>query len=74
TLLERGRHACYLVLTGPDGRQHAELGETDPVMLTKRKIKDDVSESGVMGVAVDESSAKELKEAFYRLRFSDGLF
>ncbi|RXN25872.1 protein FAM234A-like [Labeo rohita] len=74
TLLERGRHACYLVLTGPDGRQHAELGETDPVMLTKRKIKDDVSESGVMGVAVDESSSKELKEAFYRLRFSDALF
>ncbi|KAK2870460.1 hypothetical protein Q8A67_024852 [Cirrhinus molitorella] len=76
TLLERGRHACYLVLTGPDGRQRAELGETDPVILTKRKIKDDVPESGVLRVGADELTVKEaeLKEAFYRLRFSDALF
>ncbi|XP_067233745.1 protein FAM234A [Chanodichthys erythropterus] len=75
TLLERGRHACYLVLSGPDGRQHTELGETEPVILTKRKIKDDVSESGVLGVVADEpiseDTEKSVKEAFYRLRFSD---
>ncbi|XP_051543377.1 protein FAM234A-like [Myxocyprinus asiaticus] len=78
TLLERGRHACYLVLTGPDGRQHAESGGTEPVVLTKRKIKDDVSESGVLGVAADEPISKDteesVKEAFNRLRFSDALF
>ncbi len=75
-LLERGRHAGYLVLTGPDGRQHAELGETEPVILTKRKIKEDVSESAVLKVGTDESATEEaeVKEAFYRLRFSDALF
>ncbi|XP_016339765.1 protein FAM234A-like [Sinocyclocheilus anshuiensis] len=75
TLLERGRHACYLVLTGPDGRQHAEPGETEPVILTKRKIKDDVSESGALRVTADESITEEdVKQEFYRLRFSDALF
>ncbi|XP_051538205.1 protein FAM234A-like [Myxocyprinus asiaticus] len=78
TLLERGRHACYLVLTGPDGRQHAESGGTESVVLTKRKIKDDVSESAVRGVAADEPISEDteesVKEAFKRLRFSDELF
>ncbi|XP_058622192.1 protein FAM234A [Onychostoma macrolepis] len=75
-LLERGRHAGYLVLTGPDGRQHAELGETEPVILTKRKIKGDVPESTALRVGADESTSEEaeVKEAFYRLRFSDALF
>ncbi len=75
-LLERGRHAGYLVLTGPDGRQHTEPGETEPVILTKRKIKEDVSESAALRVGADESAAgeAEVKEAFYRLRFSDALF
>ncbi|XP_016425867.1 protein FAM234A-like isoform X2 [Sinocyclocheilus rhinocerous] len=73
TLLERGRHAGYLVLTGPDGRQHADLGETEPVILTKRKIKEDVPESAVLRVGADESAVEEaeVKEAFYRLRFSE---
>lgn len=73
-LLERGRHACYLVLTGPDGRQGLEPGETEPVILTKRKIKDDVSESVALRVSADESITEdEVKQEFYRLRFSDKL-
>lgn len=76
--MEQGRHACYLVLSGPDGRQRTELGETEPVILTKRKIKDDVTESGVLGVEADkpisEDTEKSVKEAFYRLRFSDAPF
>uniref|UniRef100_A0A8C2DY36 Family with sequence similarity 234 member A n=1 Tax=Cyprinus carpio TaxID=7962 RepID=A0A8C2DY36_CYPCA len=73
-LLERGRHACYLVLTGPDGRQRLEPGETEPVILTKRKIKDDVSESVALRVSADESITEdEVKQEFYRLRFSDKL-
>lgn len=78
TLLEQGRHACYLVLSGPDGRQHEESHETEPVILTKRKIKDDVSESGILGVAADEPISedmeKSVKEAFHMLRFSDALY
>ncbi|XP_053350707.1 protein FAM234A [Clarias gariepinus] len=75
-LLERSRHACYFVLTGQDGAQTGVGSEQ--VILTKRKIKGDVDESGVLGVGVSgtlggdvSSQADYVKEAFYRLRFSD---
>uniref|UniRef100_A0A8C1GTC0 Protein FAM234A-like n=1 Tax=Cyprinus carpio TaxID=7962 RepID=A0A8C1GTC0_CYPCA len=75
TLLERGRHAGYLVLSGPDGRQHAGLGEMEPVILTKRKIKGDVPESTVLRVGAESAVEEaEVKEAFNRLRFSDKLY
>ncbi|XP_026114160.1 protein FAM234A-like [Carassius auratus] len=73
-LLERGRHACYLVLTGPDGRRHVGPDETETVILTKHKIKDDVSESIALRVSADEYiSEEEVKQEFHRLRFSDKL-
>ncbi len=46
-------------LTGPDARQHTEPGETEPVILTKRKIKEDVPESAALRVGADESAAGE---------------
>ncbi|KAK3552064.1 hypothetical protein QTP70_031774 [Hemibagrus guttatus] len=76
-LLERGRHACYLVLSGEDGAQNegAGLDGTQPVVLTKRKIKEDVSESNAIGVGGSgrlggdvSGQAESVKEAFYRLR------
>lgn len=79
-LLERGRHACYLILTEEDGALNSSsvLDGTKQVVLTKRKIKGDVSESSVLGVGGagrldgDVSLQEEsVKEAFYRLRFSD---
>ncbi|TRY92897.1 hypothetical protein DNTS_005711 [Danionella cerebrum] len=73
TLLERGRHAAYLVLSGPDGRQHSSNSE--PVILSKRKIKMDVRESKVYGVSseepISEDAESSVREAFHRLRFSD---
>ncbi|KAI5106676.1 protein FAM234A [Silurus meridionalis] len=67
-LLERGRHACYLVLSREDG----------VMVLTKRKIKGDVSKSAVLEVGGDgwlEGGAswqtETVKESFLRLRFSD---
>ncbi|XP_073720390.1 protein FAM234A [Misgurnus anguillicaudatus] len=78
TLLERGRHACYLVLTGPDGRLHTDPSGMESVVLTKRKIKDDVSESEVLSVVPDEPVSQDtedsVKEGFYRLRFSEALY
>ncbi|KAK0140696.1 Protein FAM234A [Merluccius polli] len=64
TLLERGRHACYFLLTDNGG---------SGVMLKKRKLKDDVVTSTVrpMGSSITEEDATEIKEAFNRLRFSD---
>lgn len=78
-LLERGRHACYLVLSGADGAQvdDAGLSGAEPVFLAKRKIKDDVLESSVLGVGGDEGvvvprdQEESVREAFHRLRFSD---
>lgn len=68
TLLERGRHACYILLTGP--QSEADEGM---VVLRKRKLKMDVPESRVlrMGGGGGGNSNEEILEAFNRLRFSD---
>ncbi|KAJ8364244.1 hypothetical protein SKAU_G00130750 [Synaphobranchus kaupii] len=67
TLLESGRHACYIMLTGPQGE-----GLEGTVVLTKRKLKEDIPESRVLrlGVSQDGETDQEIKEAFNRLRFS----
>ncbi|XP_070847275.1 protein FAM234A [Chaetodon trifascialis] len=68
TLLERGRHAAYILLTGP-GTQGAE----GTVVLSKRKLKQDVPDSIVLRISNDGGSETndDIKEAFNRLRFSD---
>ncbi|KAJ7985031.1 hypothetical protein DPEC_G00360910 [Dallia pectoralis] len=65
TLLERGRHACYILLTGHEG-------VTGTVVLTKRKLKQDVPESQVLhiGSMSSQDTEKDIREAFQRLRFS----
>ncbi|CAL8305116.1 unnamed protein product [Lota lota] len=63
TLLERGRHACYFLLTDQGG---------DGVMLRKRKLKEDVVTSSVCRIAAGATGTNEdIKEAFNRLRFND---
>lgn len=68
TLLERGRHAAYILLTGP-GTEGAE----GTVVLSKRKLKQDVPQSNVLRIGTGEGSETNtvIKEAFNRLRFSD---
>ncbi|KAM4623349.1 protein FAM234A isoform 1-T2 [Polymixia lowei] len=68
TLLERGRHASYILLTGP-GSEGAE----GTVVLSKRKLKQDVPTSRVLRISSGSTpeSNKDIKEAFNRLRFSD---
>ncbi|XP_071782818.1 protein FAM234A [Centroberyx gerrardi] len=70
TLLERGRHACYILLTGPWGE-----GADGTVTLSKRKLKQDVPTSRVLrigtGTGTSSESNDDIKEAFNRLRFSD---
>ncbi|KAM3592365.1 uncharacterized protein V6R79_017319 [Siganus canaliculatus] len=68
TLLERGRHAAFIQLTGP-GKDKGE----DTVVLSKRKLKQEVPDSNLLrigkggGLEADEV----IKQAFNRLRFSD---
>ncbi|CAL1599188.1 unnamed protein product [Knipowitschia caucasica] len=68
TLLEHGRHAAYFTLTGPGA-----AGAEGTVILSKRKLKQDVPDSRV--VPISSAGAAEtngnIKEAFNRLRFSD---
>ncbi|KAM3859720.1 protein FAM234A [Diretmus argenteus] len=68
TLLERGRHACYILLTGPGSE-----GAVGTVVLRKRKLKQDVPTSSVLRIGTGSISETndDIKEAFNRLRFSD---
>ncbi|NWY49754.1 F234A protein, partial [Chionis minor] len=65
TLFERSRHACYVLLRGPQPSE-----EPGSVSLMKRKLKEDVSESRVIWlsqVAVD--SEQYIRDRLYRMRF-----
>lgn len=68
TLLERGRHAAYILLTGPETE-----GAEGTVVLSKRKLKEDISHSHVRCIDTGKGSetSEDIKEAFKRLRFSD---
>lgn len=67
TLMERGRHAAYILLTGPEPG-----GAEGTVVLSKRKLKQDVPLSKVLRIGGGGSETNEdIKEAFNRLRFSD---
>ncbi|XP_071318388.1 protein FAM234A [Trachinotus anak] len=68
TLLERGRHAAYFLLTGPRTE-----GDEGTVVLSKRKLKQDVPDSKVLRIGTGGGSEtnEDIKEAFNRLRFSD---
>lgn len=65
--MELGRHAAYILLTGPQTE-----GASGTVVLTKRKLKQDVTLSNVLRIgSVEDSETNEaIKEAFNRLRFS----
>lgn len=66
TLMEGGRHAAYFLLTGP-----ATDGAEGTVVLSKRKLKQDVPLSTVLRIGSSSESNEDIKEAFNRLRFSD---
>lgn len=68
TLMEHGRHAAYILLTGP------EVPEGDgTVVLRKQKLKHEVPSSKVfrIGGGGGSETNEDIKEAFNRLRFSD---
>uniref|UniRef100_A0A8C6WE06 Family with sequence similarity 234 member A n=1 Tax=Neogobius melanostomus TaxID=47308 RepID=A0A8C6WE06_9GOBI len=68
TLLEHGRHAAYFTLTGPRSE-----GAEGTVILSKRKLKQDVPDSRVIriGTGGDTETNEIIKQAFERLRFSE---
>ncbi|XP_051927957.1 protein FAM234A [Hippocampus zosterae] len=68
TLMERGRHAAFILLTGPDSKN-----TEGTVVLTKWKLKHDVPQSKVLPIGDSEATETDddIKQAFNRLRFSD---
>nr|XP_009934547.1 PREDICTED: protein ITFG3 [Opisthocomus hoazin] len=65
TLFERSRHACYVLLRGPQPSE-----EPGSVSLVKRKLKEDVSESRVIWLSqVAVGSEQHVRDRLYRMRF-----
>ncbi|NXW72633.1 F234A protein, partial [Hirundo rustica] len=64
-LFERSRHACYVLLRGP------QPGEgPGPVSLMKRKLKEDVSVSRVIWLRrTDGDNEQHVRDRLYRMRF-----
>ncbi|KAM4524153.1 protein FAM234A isoform 1-T2 [Odontesthes bonariensis] len=67
TLMERGRHAAYLLLMGPE-----EDGAEGTVVLSKHKLKQDVPFCKILRIGAGGVSETndDILEAFNRLRFS----
>uniref|UniRef100_A0A1A7W9H8 Integrin alpha FG-GAP repeat containing 3 n=1 Tax=Iconisemion striatum TaxID=60296 RepID=A0A1A7W9H8_9TELE len=66
TLMEYGRHAAYLLLTGPESED-----TKGTVVLTKQKLKQNISKNNVRHLGTSTETNEEIVEAFQRLRFSD---
>ncbi|XP_068610550.1 protein FAM234A isoform X2 [Brachionichthys hirsutus] len=68
TLMEHGRHAAFILLTGPETE-----GAEGTVVLGKRKLKQDVPDSNVrpIGTSGTSETNEDIKAIFNRLRFSD---
>uniref|UniRef100_A0A8C5U0A5 Family with sequence similarity 234 member A n=1 Tax=Malurus cyaneus samueli TaxID=2593467 RepID=A0A8C5U0A5_9PASS len=64
-LFERSRHACYVLLRGP------QPGEAPgPVSLMKRKLKEDVSESKVIWLSpMAGDNEQHIRDRLHRMRF-----
>ncbi|XP_040297236.1 protein FAM234A [Bufo bufo] len=64
-LFERSRHACYVLVTGPNTTE-------DPGTLTvsKRKLKEDLSNGKVIWFGTEETNTEGIRDDFFRMRYS----
>ncbi|XP_075755265.1 protein FAM234A isoform X2 [Pelodiscus sinensis] len=68
-LFERSRHACYVLLTGPQSSEGPGW-----VSVAKRKLKEDVSGSRVIWLSQETGhSEQSIKDRIFRMRFSSQL-
>ncbi|NXF23852.1 F234A protein, partial [Rhodinocichla rosea] len=64
-LFERSRHACYVLLRGPQPREGP-----GPVSLMKRKLKEDVAVSRVLWLhRTPGDEEQHIRDRLYRMRF-----
>ncbi|XP_042294357.1 protein FAM234A isoform X1 [Sceloporus undulatus] len=65
-LFERSRHACYVLLTGPQ----VSGTSTGHVVLTKRKLKEDVAGGRVVWLSqVAQDTEQNVRERLLRMRY-----
>ncbi|XP_066496776.1 protein FAM234A [Tiliqua scincoides] len=64
-LLERSRHACYLLLTGPQAG-----GVPGQVVVSKRKLKEDIGGSRVIWLnRLAQDKEQNVRDHFLRMRY-----
>lgn len=65
-LFERSRHACYVLLTGPETNLRAGL-----VVLSKRRLKEDIAgDSHVLWLdQLAQDTEHNIRDRFLRMRY-----
>ncbi|KAM5152218.1 protein FAM234A [Mantella aurantiaca] len=64
-LFERSRHACYVLITGPQMMENP-----GNLTVSKRNLKEDITNGTVIGLGNEEVKAEEIKDFFSRMRYS----
>ncbi|XP_077304907.1 protein FAM234A [Lithobates pipiens] len=64
-LFERSRHACYVLITGPQMMENP-----GNLTVSKRRLKEDISNGTVIGLGTEEVDTEEIKNYFSRMRYS----
>ncbi|XP_069839740.1 protein FAM234A [Dendropsophus ebraccatus] len=64
-LFERSRHACYILITGPNTTE-----DPGTLIVSKRKLKEDISHSKVIWFGTEEVNTEGIRDDFFRMRYS----
>ncbi|KAM8933618.1 protein FAM234A [Pelodytes ibericus] len=64
-LFEKSRHACYVLLTGPKTTENF-----DTVSISKRKLKQDITNSKVIWLTEEAARDQEIRDHFFRMRYT----
>ncbi|KAM4023712.1 protein FAM234A [Anomaloglossus baeobatrachus] len=64
-LFERSRHACYVLMTGPNITE--DLGT---LTVSKRKLKEDINNGKVIWFGTEEVNTETIRDDFFRMRYS----
>ncbi|KAM3917054.1 protein FAM234A [Leptodactylus fuscus] len=64
-LFERSRHACYVLMTGPNMTE-----DPGTLMVSKRKLKEDISNAKVIWFGNEEVNTEAIRDDFFRMRYS----
>ncbi|KAM4698289.1 protein FAM234A [Rhinophrynus dorsalis] len=64
-LFEGSRHACYILVTGPKTTENP-----GNVTVTKRKLKEDITNGKVIWLSKEEDSNQAIRDYFFRIRYT----